>query len=353
MTKEQYLIALRKLAGPADQVQIKEDGHLTPPMTFSAAAEYLYNGTKPAIKTMPSENNQMYSDPDIKRINEQAKARASDLKMRNFYEHGVLPALTFGASELFTNGIPGRLTFSTAVPLFKGVSTRLLWPLALGLGAYSWWNAAHEPYSGSFSVDRSFTTAEPDTTATSSVTAEPDTTAAPSSATPSPQPRSDESTNRKPSFRERLGDRIAGRNSRQTTGGGNNSTPNPKPSRGLAPFTGYKNGTWWGNILRIVRDMQVTGTGLDFMDNAAGKIGERLDTTRVDNSNWNLTRDFTPAGWMFHFSTKERPADNTKTSQTGAASTNTESTVSTNTISTVSTDEDKVWEQWRKQRQIE
>lgn len=124
---------------------------------------------------------------------------------------------------------------------------------------------------------------------------------------PAQQPgRDDSASQRKPSFREKVGDFIAGRG--RTTTGGNTPPKPPKPPRGLAPFTGYRNGTLWGNALRLGRDLQTIGTGIDLIDNIAGGIGARVDTTRVSDANWNLTRNYTPLGGLFHLTTKERPA---------------------------------------------
>lgn len=197
MTIDQYIKAIQNQAGSAKYVQLRENGKLTPPMTISAAAEYLYNGTKPESRTMASESNKMYSDPDIKRINEQAKARESNTQMRNFYEHGVLPALTFGASELFTNGDPRTMSLATTGAIGTRMASRGFWPLALGLGVLNWYTATHQPPSMSLSFDRSFEVASDDTPV------EPDTV---SSATPatgnvtggsapaSPEPERNDST---------------------------------------------------------------------------------------------------------------------------------------------------------------
>lgn len=148
-----------------------------------------------------------------------------------------------------------------------------------------------------------------------------------STTSPTPEPERNDSTGQEgPSFRERIGNWIAGRNSKRAAGSRNNPTSEPKLSRGLVPFTGYNNGTWLGNLLRGARDWQTVGTTLDAVDTAAGKIGERLDTTRVNNSNWNFTRDYTPSGLLFHLSTKERPAasvDTTKTSHSTPQNTDT------------------------------
>lgn len=151
MTLEQYIKAIQKQAGNAEVVQLKNsDGSLSEPMPVRVAAEYLYNGTKPTTKTMPSEKNQMYPDQDIKRINEKAKAKSSNENVANFYKHGVLPALTFGISELITNGDPRTMSLSAAEGIGLKALSKSYWPIALGAAALNLYTSTHEPPNISF-----------------------------------------------------------------------------------------------------------------------------------------------------------------------------------------------------------
>lgn len=71
------------------------------------------------------------------------------------------------------------------------------------------------------------TQGESTTTASDATSADTTATVAPGTTAPSPQPERNDSTSqgRRPSFRERLGDRIAGRSSGQATGNSSRSTP--------------------------------------------------------------------------------------------------------------------------------
>lgn len=220
MTLDQYIKAIQNQANGAQYVQLrKSDGSLTQPMSVNAAAEYLYGGTRPQTKTMPSEQiaqkqDYAYSANVAKKAAEAQRAKENDANMRNFYMHGVLPATTFGISELFTNGDPKSMSLAQAAGLGLRSSTRAFWPLALGAGAWSWYTATHEPPS----LNLSYGTRVYDQVPTDSVTpANPtpvDTTnTVTPSATPEPE-RNDSTSNRstnrnqkphnKPSFKKLL-----------------------------------------------------------------------------------------------------------------------------------------------------
>lgn len=75
---------------------------------------------------------------------------------------------------------------------------------------------------------------------------------------------------------------------------------------------GYKNASWLGRGFRILRDIQVLGTGVDAADNIFGAIGEAAsDGTRKSTSNWNFTKHYTPLGWLMYSTTA--PVDSNKT----------------------------------------
>lgn len=175
MTLEQYIKAIQKQANGAQYVQLREsDGNLTPPMSINAAAEYLYGGVKPQTIRMPSEQitekqDKEYSSRVVKTAEEKQKAKADDTRMRNFYIHGILPALTFGTSEIFTNGNPESMSLANVAGIGLKAAGRSYLPIALGTGLWSWYASTHNPPA----LDWNYGTRVYDTASTDSVGSAP------------------------------------------------------------------------------------------------------------------------------------------------------------------------------------
>lgn len=92
---------------------------------------------------------------------------------------------------------------------------------------------------------------------------------------------------KKPSFRERLGDRIAGRSNKQTTGGAAPSNPDPNKdkhkilgwAKEILPRYGYSKTNWGWNIPRVLRDATYINYGVPTIAN--GIIGLNTGKTPV------------------------------------------------------------------------
>lgn len=237
-TLQQYINAIQRQAGNASTVQLRENGKTLPVMSVNEAAEYLYGGTKPKTTVMPSENNKMYTDPDIVKINESEQAKVRDQQMRQVYTHGVLPYLTLGASEIFTNGDPRKMSLATAGAIGTRAGLRAL-PLGLGAAATALWSYYANNNAPTFSTSSSYPQSVYLTNANDSVPGDSLPQPAPSTqgnttTTGSPAPQ-DNQDNKKPEDKKK-----------------------GLKDKGVLPYTGYKGGSWLGNIARGYRDVLTT-----------------------------------------------------------------------------------------------
>lgn len=261
-TLEQYIQALQNQANNVNTVQLKSsDGSLTPPMSIRAAAEYLYNGTKPESRTLPSEEitakrDREWAENEAKRQTEQARAQANEYNTRSFYTDVVLPSLTFGMSE-YIPGLKGNTNMATG-PLSAAVVasqrspvSRLFWPAAIASGLWGWYANTHEPpayYSS-----------------TSPYTMLDEAPATPAQPEPA-QPATPEGTS---------GSTQTGS---QAGGGAAPANPDPKDDKNkkskisswakeLRPIYGYSKTNWGWNIPRIVRDATYANWGIPTIAN--------------------------------------------------------------------------------------
>ena len=257
-----YLKAVQNQSGGAPYVKLKlSDGSYTQPMTQSAAAEYLYNmdNEQPTqdspIYTMPSENNQMYTDPDIVRMNEAAAARAYNDKLNSFYNETVLAPLGVTESEYLPHS--RGLAAATAVAEKSPVGKYLL-PISSLFGLGLWLrNNPMNFYDGVMYDTADAGTAEPDSTGVSNPAVVDNSAAVENPAAVDNQPA--------PEQPEQEED-----NQEDSTPPRQNKTPSDK-FKGLrrvgraiknnwAPFSNYQSGQSFKNTLRVARDLGYIGT---------------------------------------------------------------------------------------------
>lgn len=255
-----YLKAVQNQSGGAPYVKLKlSDGSYTQPMTQSAAAEYLYNmnNEQPTqdspIYTMPSENNQMYTDPDIVKMNEAAAARAYNDKLNSFYNETVLAPLGVTESEYLPNS--RGLAAATAVAEKSPVGKYLL-PISSLFGLGLWLrNNPMNFYDGAMYDTADAGTAEPDSTGVSNPAVVDNSAAVDNQPAPEQQqPEQEEEED----------------NQEDNTPPRQNKTPSDK-FKGLrrvgraiknnwAPFSNYQSGQPFKNTLRVARDLGYIGT---------------------------------------------------------------------------------------------
>ena len=100
------------------------------------------------------------------------------------------------------------------------------------------------------------------------------------------------------------------------------TTPTPAtPTKGPWLFKQFRRfsqtpaGKVAGRIGQIAVAEQIGATGLDVIDNISGAIGER--SGRKSDANWNATKYWSPAGWLYQWSTSEAtPGDSLKSEVT-------------------------------------
>ncbi len=155
-TIEQWIEALKRRAGNADVIQLRnKDGSLTEPMSISVAAEYLYNGTKPRPKILPSEQiaaqqDRQWAENKARRQTEAARTRANEYNTRSFYIDVALPTLTFGLSK-YIPGLKGTANsytdplLASSVAVSKSPIGKLFWPAAAAAATWGWYANTHEP----------------------------------------------------------------------------------------------------------------------------------------------------------------------------------------------------------------
>lgn len=153
-------------------------------------------------------------------------------------------------------------------------------------------------------------TATGETQATQTAT-QTEQTAAPAS----PEPENNDS-NKKPKgrFRRAL-DALRNKDIQQTS---NNTNVTQQPKRNFFQRWGdaYKNGNWYGNTGRFIRDWQIVTTGLDLADNAINYGGEVAG--RKPTYDLYLTENISPIGLAVRYRTQ--PGDSLPPAQTNNSS---------------------------------